>query len=79
MPSLADLIYEETKTLPEPQAREVLDFIGYLKQKVAMGTGDDVVDADTAADGDWSEFERLAGRWSGRFNREECYDRPLLR
>ena len=35
MPSLAERIYEETKTLPEPQAREVLDFIGYLKRKGA--------------------------------------------
>lgn len=79
MPCLADLIYEETKTLAEPQAREVLDFIGYLKTKanapMASAPPGDAVESDE----DWSEFEQLAGAWSGRFNRSDCYDRPILR
>ena len=29
--STADKIYQEVKQLPEPLAREVLDFIGYLE------------------------------------------------
>lgn len=30
----ADIIYERTKTLPEVQAREVLDFFEYLPMKL---------------------------------------------
>jgi hypothetical protein len=79
MPSLAERIYEETKTLPEPQALEVLDFIGYLKHKA--GPIKPLEPAANAAEGDadWAEFEDLAGAWSGKFNRDECYDRPILR
>jgi hypothetical protein len=31
--TLAELAFESFKTLPDEQAREVLDFIGYLKLK----------------------------------------------
>lgn len=31
--SIADLIYEQVKALPEPVAREVLDFVGYLRER----------------------------------------------
>ncbi len=31
--TVAELTHEQIKTLPKPQAREVLDLIGYLKQK----------------------------------------------
>lgn len=72
-------IFEEVKALPEFQAREVLDFVGYLKSRrastdkaVAPPQTDDV-------ESDWTEFEKLAGTWSGNFNRGECYDRPILR
>ena len=30
--SIADLVYEQVKALPEPLAREVLDFIGFLRE-----------------------------------------------
>ena len=30
----ADQIYEQVKALPEPLAREVLDFVGYLTMKI---------------------------------------------
>jgi hypothetical protein len=30
--TLADLVYEQVKELPEQLAREVLDFVGYLRQ-----------------------------------------------
>jgi len=31
--SIAELVYEQVKALPEPVAREVLDFIGYLRER----------------------------------------------
>jgi hypothetical protein len=31
--TLAQIAYEQFKTLPDDQAKEVLDFIGYLKSK----------------------------------------------
>ena len=31
--NLAELAFEQIKTLPDEQTREVLDFIGYLKMK----------------------------------------------
>jgi hypothetical protein len=30
---IADLVYEQTKKLPEHLAREVLDFVGYLAER----------------------------------------------
>ncbi len=70
-------IVEEVKNLPELQAREVLDFVGYLKAKRA--TNDDAASTSQGVDGDWLEFEKLAGAWSGKFIRDECYDRTRLR
>ncbi|MGI9170769.1 MAG: hypothetical protein ACR2FH_11465 [Caulobacteraceae bacterium] len=29
MMAIADLVYERVKTMPEPLAREVLDFVGF--------------------------------------------------
>ena len=31
--SIAELVYQQVKALPEPIAREVLDFIGYLRER----------------------------------------------
>jgi hypothetical protein len=31
--SIADIVYEQVKTLPESLAREVLDFVGYLRER----------------------------------------------
>jgi len=70
-------IFEEIRNLPEFQAREVLDFVGYLKAKRAAA--DNAVFAPQTEESDWIEFEKLAGAWSGDFKREECYDRPILR
>lgn len=33
----AELIYQEIRDLPEPEAREVLDFVGFLKMKLQRG------------------------------------------
>ena len=35
--STAELVYERVKALPEPLAREVLDFVGYLAMKAHHG------------------------------------------
>ena len=31
--SIADMVYEQVKLLPEPLAREVLDFVGFLRER----------------------------------------------
>lgn len=31
--SLAELVYEQVKALPEPLAREVLDFVAFLRER----------------------------------------------
>lgn len=63
-------IVEEVQTLPETDAREVLDFVGYLKAKRAQ-VG--------AAIADMSEFDQFGAVFDGKFNRDECYDRKVLR
>ena len=30
---IADMVYEQVKALPEPLAREVLDFVGFLRDR----------------------------------------------
>lgn len=63
-------IVEEVQTLPETDAREVLDFVGYLKAKRARSLAGSV---------DMSEFDRFGAVFDGKFNRDECYDRKVLR
>lgn len=45
--TLAEMIYEHSQRLPEPAAREALDFIEFLEQpyRVAADGGGDEVDA----------------------------------
>jgi hypothetical protein len=31
--TIADIVYEQVKALPEPLAREVLDFVGYIRDR----------------------------------------------
>lgn len=62
-------IIEQVHTLPETDALEMLDFVGYLKAKRAQ--------AKTEA-ADMSEFDRFGAVFDGRFNRDECYDRKVL-
>lgn len=63
-------IVEEVQTLPETDAREVLDFVGYLKAKRAQSK---------VATTDMSEFDQFGAVFDGKFNRDECYDRKVLR
>lgn len=67
----AQKIFDEVQALPEVQAREVLDFVGYLKAKTAGKSG-------TSA-GDMSVFDRFGAVYDGQFNRDECHDRSNLR
>ncbi|MHB9100694.1 MAG: hypothetical protein ACYC2E_04190 [Sulfuricella sp.] len=62
-------IVEGVQALPETDAREVLDFVGYLKAKRAQ------IKATTA---DMSEFDQFGAVFDGKFNRDECYDRKVL-
>jgi hypothetical protein len=69
----AELIYQESKELPEFEAREVLDFVAFLKakrQKLKLAT-----EQKTA---DMSEFDQFGAVFDGHFDREACYDRPHL-
>lgn len=41
----AEQIYEQVKTFPEPVAMEVLDFVGYLKEKQDRAVHDNLIHA----------------------------------
>lgn len=43
--AIADLIYEQSKKLPEHLAREVLDFVGFLADRQERAQGRDLMDA----------------------------------
>ncbi len=43
--TLGELVYEQFRTLPEPQAKEVLDFIGFLKEKQERAEWEDLMRA----------------------------------
>lgn len=45
----AEQIFEQVKVLPEPMAREVLDFVGYLKEKQEQGRIKDLVEAQAGS------------------------------
>ncbi len=47
--TIAELVYEQVKTLPEPLAREVLDFIGYLRERRERGDWRDLMNAQAAS------------------------------
>jgi len=47
--TVAGLADEQIKKLPENQAREVLDFIGYLKEKGERAEWEDLMDAQAGS------------------------------
>lgn len=47
--TLGELVYEQVKTLPETQAKEVLDFIGFLKEKQERSEWEDLMGAQASA------------------------------
>ena len=62
---------EIAKALPETELARVIGYIEGLqaRQTWTVSTTDD----------DWDLFEQYAGSWTGRFQREDCYDRASLR
>ncbi|MDQ2859996.1 MAG: DUF2281 domain-containing protein [Pseudomonadota bacterium] len=46
---IADLVYERVKTMPEPLAREVLDFVGFLGEREDRARRRDLAEAQTTA------------------------------
>ena len=63
-------IFEVLQTLNETDAREVLDFVGYLKSRHKE------IRTESA---DINEFDKFGKVFNGAFNRDECYDRKVLR
>jgi hypothetical protein len=43
--TIAETVYEQVKALPEPLAREVLDFIDQLRERQERGALRDLMDA----------------------------------
>lgn len=63
-------ILAEVRTLPEAQAREVLDFVAFLKSRLQR---------NKPSQRDASAFDRFGAVYEGQFNRDELYDRKVLR
>lgn len=62
--TIADMVYEKVKTLPEPLARQVLDFVGFLSERRDRAEWNDLVSAqagslvplwDNAEDNVWDD------------------------
>jgi hypothetical protein len=47
--TIADAVYEQVKTLPEQLAREVLDFVGYLRGRQDRTEWRDLMNAQSTA------------------------------
>jgi hypothetical protein len=47
--TIAELIYEQVKTLPDQLAREVLDFVGYLRERRERTEWRDLMEAQSAS------------------------------
>jgi hypothetical protein len=47
--SLSELAFEQIKTLPDELAREVLDFVGFLKARQERAEWQDLVQAQSSA------------------------------
>jgi hypothetical protein len=69
----AELIYQESKELAEFEAREVLDFVAFLKEKRQQKLTTEQEIADMC------EFDQFGSVFDGSFDRDACYDRPHLR
>jgi|JI8StandDraft_1071087.scaffolds.fasta_scaffold695244_2 hypothetical protein len=69
----AQQIYQEVQSLPETQAKEVLDFVGFLKWHQRQGH---LTSQQTAIE----KLRTLRGHYTVTpFTREELYDRASLR
>ena len=71
--TIADKIFAEVSALPDAQAREVLDFVGFLKSRQGSRRL-----AERAAA--LAELARYRGRFKAvKFSRDELYDRACIR
>jgi len=69
----AEKIFEEVRTLPEPEAREILDFVEFLKGKWER-------DLEARRASALATLNKFKGRYDGmKFNRDELHDRAGLR
>jgi hypothetical protein len=55
--TIADLVYEQVKSLPDQLAREVLDFVAFLRERRDQGEWRDLMNAQGSA---------LGPVWDGR-------------
>jgi hypothetical protein len=46
---IADMVYEQVKALPEPLAREVLEFVGFLRERQDRADWRDLMTAQAAS------------------------------
>ncbi len=74
--NIAQLIYQETKDLPETDAMEVLDFVEFLKTKRQRKSQPAENQQEKP---DMSEFDQFGSVYDSHFNRDACYDRYGLR
>ena len=78
--TIAELIFEQVKKLPDQAAREVLDFVGYLRDRGERAEARDLMAAQSASlalvwdnseDQVWDNVERVATHYlKFRANRE---------
>jgi hypothetical protein len=47
--AIADVVYEQVKALPDSLAREVLDFVGYLRERQDRAGWRDLMNAQSAS------------------------------
>ncbi len=47
--SIAEMVYEQVKALPEPLAREVLDFVGFLRERRDRAEWQDLMKAQAGS------------------------------
>ena len=47
--SIAEMIFEQVKTLPEPLAREVLDFVDFLRERRDRADWRDLMNAQAGS------------------------------
>ena len=60
--TIAELVYEQVKALPEQLAREVLDFVGYLRERQDHADRRDLMNAQAGSlAGVWDNAEDKSG------------------
>ena len=47
--SIADIVYQQVKSLPEPLAREVLDFVEFLRERQDRADWRDLMNAQAVS------------------------------